>query len=170
VPALEHGRDRRVDPAAECDQDPLATRRRVGEALVRAREPRERTMEGIGGELCGVGALGVESSEHRRDLVGGDRCGREDGLAVGRLRGRRCGRPRSRAPLGVEAGLQVFVAYGEGDPNQVAARSAARGANERPIRDRPAARYVAQVRLQRIPIHTGQIRRCAGTSEGFGYL
>ncbi len=157
---LAQGGDRRVDAAAECDEDPLTIGGRIGKPQVRPGEPGQRAVESIRREHGGVTMGRRKPAELGLDLVRSDPGGLQHRGSVGQL-GRRRGRGRARgAPLAVEADLvDPSISDDERQPNQVAARRSARRAAERPVRDGPAPRAVLEVLLKKIPIHGAKIRR-----------
>jgi hypothetical protein len=109
----------------------------------------ERAVESVGGELGGVALGGGEAADGGIDGVDVDQGGIEDRLTIDHLGDGGSGGLGCSAALGIDGdGLDSAVGNREGDPREIAAGRAARGAGESVVDYRPSPALVTQVVLE----------------------
>jgi len=135
--ALDQGRDRRVDTAAERDQHsagPIGRQR-----LARSGQPRQRAVQCVSRQLRRVPVRSGEPAELGLHIIRADGRGVQEGRSIGHLGNGRGSSAAGSAALGGESHpLDDPVANRERNANQIPAGSTAGGAAERPIGLGPA--------------------------------
>ncbi len=149
--ALEQRGHRRVDTAAEGDEDPLA-RRRPGQRSTGTCQRRDRAAERVGDQLGGVTGVRIKATDQLGDSFGAKRGGTQDRLAIELLGKRRCTGAQSGTAVGFEAdGLDCAAAAGEQrDADQITAGRATGGAAESPLGLGSAASRIPQIVVEQL--------------------
>ena len=117
-------------------------------------------MERVGGELSGVPLGGGEAADRLIDGVYVNQGSLEDRNAVDRLSDSGRGGAGGAATLGVEGGgMDAAVLHEERDAGEIATSSAARGARESTVSSLAKTAVVAQVVLEKLPLHGHRVER-----------